>query len=59
MERYYTKKLLVGRLNAPQDVLLRSAFMDGSLDWFEIVDDPSATNRPSQWRYNSEQLRIE
>jgi hypothetical protein len=45
----------------PRDprTILRSAFMAGSLDWFETVDDPAATaNAPSQWVYEPAQERI-
>ena len=44
----------------PPRTIVRSAFMGGSLDWFEIVDDDAATqNAPSQWVYNAAQERIE
>jgi hypothetical protein len=40
--------------------LFQAPFAEGSLDWFEAVDDPAATrNRPSRWRYDAAQVRIE
>ena len=40
--------------------IVRSAFMAGSLDWFDVVDDSTATqNAPSQWEYAAAQERIE
>ena len=39
--------------------LVDSAFMEGSLDWFEVVDDPPRPNfAPSDWAYDAEQERI-
>jgi hypothetical protein len=39
--------------------LVDAAFMEGSLDWFEVVDDPAASNfAPSDWAYDAEQERI-
>ena len=40
----------------PPRTIVRSAFMGGSLDWFEVVDDPAATqNAPSHWVYDAAQ----
>jgi hypothetical protein len=39
--------------------LVDSAFMEGSLEWFEVVDDPAATNfAPSDWAYDPDEERI-
>ena len=46
----------------PRDprTVVRSPFMDGSLEWFDVVDDPAATqDSPSQWAYAPAQERIE
>jgi hypothetical protein len=41
-------------------VILSAEFMEGSLDWFEVADDPAATRKqPSQWAYNAPEFRIE
>lgn len=41
-------------------ILLGSRFMPGSLDWFEVFDDPQATQGgPSAWSYNDAERRIE
>lgn len=41
-------------------VLVDADFMEGSLDWFEVVDDLAARrSRPSQWQYNAVEARIE
>lgn len=40
--------------------LLDTTFVQGSLAWFDVVDDPAATrSRPSDWRYNPVEQRIE
>ena len=40
--------------------LFMTDLVEGSLEWFEIVDDPMARrSRPSQWGYNGSQARIE
>ena len=40
--------------------LISATFMEGSLDLFEVVDDPAATtSRPSLWQLNPAERRIE
>jgi hypothetical protein len=40
--------------------LLSSRFMQGSVDWFEVFDDPQATQGgDSNWTYNEAERRIE
>lgn len=40
--------------------IVDATFEVGSLDWFEIVDDPGANkNRPSSWAYEAAEERIE
>jgi hypothetical protein len=41
-------------------LLISSDFMEDSLDWFEVVDDPLATrSTPSLWQYKAAESRIE
>ncbi len=52
--------LEVNETGARPRIVLSSGFMEGSLDWFEVVDDPLATQgAPSQWLYNAAEARIE
>ncbi len=40
--------------------IISSGFMDGSLDWFDVIDDPLAgSSTPSNWQYNDAESRIE
>lgn len=53
-------ELEVGGAPAGPQPLLDARFMEGSLAWFDVVDDPAATrSRPSEWRYNPADQRIE
>lgn len=52
--------LEVNDTGAVPRILLSGGFMEGSLDWFEVVNDPLATHgAPSQWGYNAAEARIE
>ena len=46
-------------LDGVRRTLVDSAFQEGSLAWFEPIDDPAATFfTPSDWAYEAEQQRI-